>query len=55
MAQQLEVADLLEQECGKMSYGQRQRIAIIRALCQPFSFLLMDLFSNNPTPIVAPT
>ncbi len=26
----------------KMSYGQRQRIAIIRALCQPFNFLLLD-------------
>ena len=25
-----------------MSYGQRQRVAIIRALCQPFEFLLMD-------------
>ena len=25
-----------------MSYGQRQRIAIIRALCQPFDFLLLD-------------
>ncbi len=25
-----------------LSLGQRQRIAIVRALCQPFSFLLMD-------------
>ncbi len=42
MAERLGVADLLQKKCGKMSYGQRQRIAIIRALCQPFSFLLMD-------------
>ena len=27
---------------GKLSLGQQQRVAIIRALCQPFSFLLMD-------------
>jgi ABC-type multidrug transport system ATPase subunit len=25
-----------------LSLGQRQRVAIIRALCQPFDFLLMD-------------
>lgn len=27
---------------GKMSIGQQQRVAIIRAICQPFSFLLLD-------------
>ncbi|MFA8299905.1 MAG: ATP-binding cassette domain-containing protein [Hyphomicrobiales bacterium] len=27
---------------GKLSLGQRQRVAIIRSLCQPFDFLLMD-------------
>ncbi len=42
MATLLEVDTLLQQKCGQMSYGQRQRIAIIRALCQPFKFLLMD-------------
>ncbi len=26
----------------KMSFGQRQRTAIIRALCQPFSFIILD-------------
>ncbi|WP_231374012.1 ATP-binding cassette domain-containing protein [Aureivirga marina] len=30
--------DLLE----KFSLGQKQRVAIIRALCQPFDFLLLD-------------
>lgn len=27
---------------GKMSIGQQQRVAIIRSVCQPFSFLLID-------------
>lgn len=42
MATELGVEGLLEKKCGQMSYGQRQRIAIIRALCQPFRFLIMD-------------
>lgn len=27
---------------GKMSWGQQQRIALIRSLCQPFDFILLD-------------
>ena len=27
---------------GKMSFGQQQRVAFIRMLCQPSDFLLMD-------------
>jgi len=27
---------------GKLSLGQKQRVAILRSLCQPFEFLLMD-------------
>lgn len=27
---------------GKMSIGQQQRVGIIRSLCQPFDFLLLD-------------
>ncbi|MFK7770889.1 MAG: ATP-binding cassette domain-containing protein [Saprospiraceae bacterium] len=42
MAEQLGVANLLKKPCGTLSFGQRQRIAIIRALCQPFDFLLLD-------------
>ena len=42
MAKQLGVDNILNQSCGTMSYGQRQRIAIIRALCQPFEVLLLD-------------
>jgi ABC-type lipoprotein export system ATPase subunit len=42
MAEELGVGELLDKKCGQMSYGQRQRIAIIRAMCQPFEFLIMD-------------
>lgn len=31
-----------ERRCGHLSMGQQQRIAIIRALLQPFEFLLTD-------------
>lgn len=27
---------------GKMSVGQQQRVAVIRAICQPFDFILLD-------------
>ena len=27
---------------GTLSFGQRQRVAIIRALCQPFRWLMLD-------------
>ena len=27
---------------GLLSIGQQQRVAIVRALCQPFDFLLLD-------------
>lgn len=27
---------------GKMSIGQQQRVAIVRSLCQPFDFILLD-------------
>jgi ABC-type lipoprotein export system ATPase subunit len=30
------------QPAETLSYGQRQRVAIIRALCQPFRFLFLD-------------
>ena len=42
MAKYLGVSEILNQSCGTMSYGQRQRIAIIRALCQPFDYLFLD-------------
>lgn len=38
----LGIGDKKEQTCGTLSMGQQQRVAIIRALLQPFRFLLMD-------------
>lgn len=42
MATTLGVANILDKPCNILSYGQQQRIAIIRSLCQPFDFLLLD-------------
>lgn len=42
MAAQLNIEPFLQKHCGILSFGQRQRVAIIRALCQPFNFLLAD-------------
>ena len=42
MAEQLGVQHILHQRAAVCSYGEQQRIAIIRALVQPFEFLLMD-------------
>lgn len=42
MAQQIGVEQYLQNPVKKISFGQRQRIAAIRALCQPFSLLLLD-------------
>lgn len=38
----LGIGDKVEQKIGKMSFGQQQRVAMIRALVQPFDFLLAD-------------
>jgi ABC-type lipoprotein export system ATPase subunit len=42
MAENLGVASFMNKKAGILSYGQRQRMAIIRAMCQPFELLLMD-------------
>ncbi len=42
MADRLDVAGSLQKKCRILSFGQQQRIAIIRALCQPFEFLFAD-------------
>jgi ABC-type lipoprotein export system ATPase subunit len=42
MAERLGIANKLTQAAGKCSYGEQQRVAIIRALQQPFNFLIMD-------------
>lgn len=36
------IADKWDQQCGLLSMGQQQRVAIVRALCQPYEWLLMD-------------
>ncbi len=42
MLKSLGVERLLDKKTGLLSYGERQRIAIVRALLQPFDFLLLD-------------
>ncbi|PWV53803.1 putative ABC transport system ATP-binding protein [Chitinophaga sp. S165] len=42
MAARLNVTHVLNQSGKTLSYGERQRIAIIRALVQPFQWLIMD-------------
>ena len=39
---ELGIGDKMDVEVGKMSFGQQQRVALIRALCQPFDFLFLD-------------
>lgn len=38
----LGIRDKEETLCGRLSFGQQQRVAAIRALSQPFDFLLID-------------
>ena len=42
MFDRLGIADKLNSPVGKLSIGQQQRVAIIRTLCQPCSFFLLD-------------
>src|ERR1700710_1598852 len=42
MAEHLGVSHVLSQLASTCSYGEQQRIAIIRALVQPFEWLIMD-------------
>ena len=42
MAERLGIGDKLKSKSRICSYGEQQRIAIIRALMQPFDFLLLD-------------
>lgn len=42
MARELNVHRHLNKTANILSFGQQQRIAIIRALCQPFDFLFLD-------------
>ncbi len=42
MARMLGIEPFMHRKAGILSFGQQQRVAIIRALCQPFHFLLAD-------------
>lgn len=42
MVQRVGLADKWNVNCGILSYGQQQRIAIVRALLQPFEVILLD-------------
>lgn len=39
---QLGIGDKLSAKVGRMSFGQQQRVAFIRSLCQPYDFLFLD-------------
>jgi putative ABC transport system ATP-binding protein len=42
MAGRLGIGDKLKSKARICSYGEQQRVAIIRSLLQPFDFLLLD-------------
>lgn len=39
---ELGISDKLDARIDRMSYGQQQRVALIRALCQPYDLILLD-------------
>lgn len=38
----LGIANKVHVKIGKLSFGQQQRVAFIRSLCQPFDFIFLD-------------
>jgi len=42
LLERLGIGDKWTQQCGILSLGQQQRVAIIRALIQPYEWLIMD-------------
>ena len=40
--ERLGIGDKVDSRLGLMSYGQQQRVAMIRALVQPFDFIVVD-------------
>lgn len=42
MLERLGIGDKWNQQCGLLSMGQQQRVAIIRGLAQPFDWLFLD-------------
>ncbi|MDR0420991.1 MAG: ATP-binding cassette domain-containing protein [Prevotellaceae bacterium] len=42
MFEQMGISSKINSPLSLLSFGQKQRVAIIRSLCQPFDFLLLD-------------
>lgn len=42
MLEKVELAGKADVKAARLSIGQQQRVATVRALCQPFDFLLLD-------------
>jgi len=42
MMEQLGIAEKIDSPVAKLSIGQQQRVAIVRTLCQPCDFILLD-------------
>ncbi|MDP3393398.1 ATP-binding cassette domain-containing protein [Sediminibacterium sp.] len=42
MASQLGILSILDQQSMHCSYGEQQRVSILRALMQPFDFIILD-------------
>lgn len=40
--ERLGITDRIDTPAGRLSVGQQQRVALLRALCQPFEFILLD-------------
>ena len=40
--EELGISDKADVRVDRLSYGQQQRVALVRALCQPLDFLLLD-------------
>lgn len=38
----LGISDKVNKKAAKLSFGQQQRVAFIRSLCQPFDFIFLD-------------
>lgn len=38
----LGIAEKADEKAAKLSFGQQQRVAFIRSLCQPFDFIFLD-------------
>lgn len=42
MLERLEIGWKANEKAGHLSIGQQQRVAVVRTLCQPFDFILLD-------------